>query len=112
VNCTAYPNSVGCNGTTNTNATITPAIQGSYSVRGATFSLLLPDGRIAVANCAGKTNLTDWHAGAVRSCRMPIVDEIEVEFSGNSAKLIWPVSIDGKKTESETYKIIGILKKP
>jgi hypothetical protein len=45
-----------------------------------------------------------------RSCRMPIVDEIEVEFSKDSAKLIWPVSIDGKKTESETYKIIGILK--
>lgn len=56
--------------------------------------------------------MTDWSAGARRSCRMPIVDEIEVEFNKDSAKLIWPVSIDGKKTESETYKIIGILKKP
>ena len=63
-------------------------------------------------NCASKTNMTDWSAGARRSCRMPIVDEIEVEFNKDSAKLIWPVSIDGKKTESETYKIIGILKKP
>jgi len=40
---------------------------------------------------------------------MPIVDEIEVEFNKANAKLIWPVSIDGKKMESETYKIIGIL---
>ena len=112
VNCTAYPNSVGCNGTTQTTGTVTPAIQGSYSVRGATFSLLLPDGRIAVVNCASKANLTQWSYAARRSCRMPIVDEIEVEFSKDSAKLIWPVSIDGKKTESETYKIVGILKKP
>jgi len=110
VNCTAYPNSVGCNGTTRTTGTATPAFQGAYSVRGATFSLLLPDGRVAVVNCASKANLTQWSYATRRSCRMPIVDEIEVEFSKDSAKLIWPVSIDGKKTESETYKIIGILK--
>jgi hypothetical protein len=42
---------------------------------------------------------------------MPIVDELQVEFSGDSAKLKWPVSIDGKKLESETYKILGILDK-
>jgi hypothetical protein len=42
---------------------------------------------------------------------MPIVEDIEVEFSGGNAKLIWPVSIDGKKVESETYKILGVLKK-
>jgi hypothetical protein len=112
VNCTAYPNSAGCNGTTQTTGTVTPARQISYAVRGATFSLLLPDGRIAVVNCSSKANLTQWTNAARRSCRMPIVDEIEVEFSKDSAKLIWPVSIDGKKTESETYKIIGILKKP
>ena len=112
VDCTAYPNSVGCTGSTQTTGTVTPAFVGGYSVRGATFSLLLPDGRIAVANCESKANLTQFNNHTRRSCRMPIVDEIEVEFSGNSAKLIWPVSIDGKKTESETYKIIGILKKP
>jgi hypothetical protein len=27
------------------------------------------------------------------------------------AKLKWPVSIDGKQIESETYKILGILDK-
>jgi hypothetical protein len=35
-----------------------------------------------------------------------------VEFSEDKAKLKWPVSIDGKKIESETYKILGILDKP
>ena len=108
VDCTAYPNSVGCAGTTRSTTTGTPALQGAYSVRGATFSLLLEDGRIAVVNCASKANLTQWSYAARRSCRMPIVDEILVEFSGDNAKLIWPVSIDGKKLESETYKIIGI----
>ena len=42
---------------------------------------------------------------------MPIVDEIEVEFNGDKAKLLWPVSIDGKKMASETYKILGVLGK-
>ena len=40
---------------------------------------------------------------------MPIVDEIDVEFKGDKAKLFWPVSLDGKKLESETYKVLGIL---
>jgi len=30
----------------------------------------------------------------------------------HNAKLIWPVSLDGKKMQSETYKILGILDKP
>jgi len=42
---------------------------------------------------------------------MPLVDDIEAEFNGNKAKLQWPVSIDGKKIESETYKILGVLPK-
>ena len=35
----------------------------------------------------------------------------EPEFDGDNAKLEWPVSIDGKKKQNETYKIIGILTK-
>ena len=42
---------------------------------------------------------------------MPLVDDIDVEFNGDKAKLIWPVSIDGKKMASETYKILGVLSK-
>jgi hypothetical protein len=43
---------------------------------------------------------------------MPIVDNIQADFKGGNAKLIWPVSLDGKKMESETYKILGVLDKP
>jgi hypothetical protein len=42
---------------------------------------------------------------------MPLVDNIDVEFAGDKAKLQWPVSIDGKKLTSETYKILGVLTK-
>ena len=92
---------------------MTPPRQVSFNVRGATFSLLLPDGRVAVVNCGSKL---DWGmSGAVhprRSCRMPLVDDIQAEFDGDKAKLKWSVSIDGKKMESETYEILGILKRP
>lgn len=33
------------------------------------------------------------------------MDNIQAEFSGDKAKLKWPVSIDGKKLQSETHKI-------
>jgi hypothetical protein len=51
-------------------------------------------------------------AGNHRSCRMPLVDTLQVDFKGDNAKLIWSVSIDGKKMQSETYKILGVLDKP
>ena len=87
-----------------------PARLGSYSVRGTTLSLLLSDGRIVVANCAPKVDLkphmgNNWY----RSCRAPLVNTIEAEFDGDNAKLEWSVSIDGKKKQGETYKIIAIL---
>jgi hypothetical protein len=85
----------------------------TFRVHGATFTLLLPDGRLAVVNCESK--FAEHMAGAAgnrRSCRMPIVDQIQADFHGDKAKLIWPVSLDGKKMESETYKILGILDAP
>jgi len=39
------------------------------------------------------------------------MNTITAEFDGGSAKLIWPAGIEGKKTESETYKIITIIAK-
>jgi len=30
--------------------------------------------------------------GNRRSCRLPLVDDIEAEFKGDKAKLEWPVS--------------------
>jgi hypothetical protein len=85
---------------------------GSYEVRGATLSLLLPDSRIVVVNCDEKTNWTSWKPVLYRSCHIPLANtDIQAKFDGNKAKLIWSVSLDGKKKESETYKILGILSK-
>jgi len=83
------------------------------SQNGATFTLQLPDGRLAIVNCESK--FAEHMAGRVgdrRSCRTPLVDSIEADFNGDNAKLIWPVSLDGKKMQSETYKILGILDRP
>jgi len=85
----------------------------TFHVHGATFTLLLPDGRLAVVNCESK--FAEHMAGAAgnrRSCRMPIVDNIVADFHGDNAKLFWSVSLDGKKIQSETYKILGILPNP
>jgi hypothetical protein len=89
------------------------AVGKSFKVHGATFTLQLPDGRLAIVNCESK--FAEHMAGSVgnrRSCRMPVVDSIQADFKGDNAKLIWPVSLDGKKMQSETYKILGILDKP
>lgn len=112
VNCNANPSNVNCNGSTSTTGVSKPAQQVSFHVRGATFSLQLPDGRVAVVNCESK--FAERFAGPQgnrRSCRMPLVDDIQAEFDGDKAKLKWPVSIDGKKMQSETYKIIAVLPK-
>jgi len=112
VNCNGGDNYTNCSGTGTSNAVGTPAHHGSFSARGATFSLQLPDGRIAVVNCDIK--FAEHFAGAAgnhRNCRQPIVDNIQADVHGGSAKLEWVVSLDGKKTQSETYKMLGILDK-
>src|ERR1700676_5078615 len=89
------------------------AVGQSFKVTGATFTLQLPDGRLAIVNCDSK--FAEHMAGRVgnrRSCRTPLVDSIQADFKGDNAKLIWSVSLDGKKMQSETYKILGILEKP
>jgi len=112
VSCYDGGSAVNCSGSTKATGTNVPAHSGSFEVKGATFSLQLPDGRVAVVNCDSKfVERFAGPAGNHRSCRMPLVDDVQVEFSGDNAKLKWPVSIDGKKIESETYKILGILPK-
>lgn len=89
------------------------AVGKSFTVTGATLTLELPDGRLAVVNCEYK--FAEHFAGSVgnrRSCRVPLVDSFEVDFHADNAKLMWPVSIDGKKMATETYKILGVLDKP
>jgi hypothetical protein len=113
VNCNVGDNYANCNGSTLTTGTSTPAHQVSFHVQGATFALRLPDGRIAVVNCRSKfAERFAGPAGNHRSCRMPIVDNIQAAFRGDNARLEWVVSIDGKKTQSETYKVLGILDAP
>jgi hypothetical protein len=49
-------------------------------------------------------------ATTTRFTTVPLVDECEATFDGDKAKLFWPTSLDGKKIESETYKIIAVSK--
>jgi hypothetical protein len=112
-NCNVNDYNLNCTGSTATNGYTTPAHQVSYHVRGATFSLQLPDGRAAVVNCESKfAEHFAGHAGNHRSCRQPLVDNIQADFHGDKAKLEWIVSLDGKKTQSETYRVLAILDKP
>ena len=70
------------------------AVGRSFKVYGATFTLQLPDGRLAIVNCESK--FAEHMAGRVgnrRSCRTPLVDTIQANFNGDNAKLIWSVSL-------------------
>jgi hypothetical protein len=112
-NCSGNDSYMNCNGSTTTYGSSTPTHQVSYHVRGATFTLQLPDGRLAVVNCESKfAERFAGPAGNHRSCRQPLVNNIQADFHGDKAKLEWVVSLDGKKTQSETYKVLAILDKP
>jgi hypothetical protein len=91
-----------------TTASYSPPRSGGYNVTGATLGLLIPDGRIAIANCASKYAFKMDYVNR-RSCRIPLVDDLQAEFKGNTVKISWPVSLDGKKFDSETYKITAII---
>jgi hypothetical protein len=112
-NCSTTDTNINCNDSTTTNGYSTQAHQVSFHVRGATFMLLLPDGRAAVMNCESKfAERMAGRAGNHRDCRMPLVDNIQAEFRGDKAKLEWVVSLDGKKIQSETYKVLAVMDKP
>lgn len=81
-------------------------------LQGATLTIQFPDGRTAVVNCTSKFQERFAGPGNVRSCRVPLVGEIQVETHGDKAKLFWNVSLDGKKVQSETYKIIAVSDAP
>jgi len=98
---------VNCSGTSYSKTTIRPPEDVSYSVTGATLSLRLPDGRVAVVNCDSKFDWANWQYR--RSCRVPSADRLEAEFRGENAKLSWQVGVYGEKTQSETYKLIEIV---
>jgi hypothetical protein len=83
----------------------------SYSVTGATLTLQLPDRRLVRVTCESKYALRFDYINR-RSCRTPPADEVTAEFNGNEAKLIWSVSLDNRKTQSETYTILNIVPSP
>jgi len=83
----------------------------SYRVKGATFTLRLPDERLVVVDCDSKYALKGDYVNR-RSCRMPSAEPLQVEFERDEAKLAWPVSGDGTKMDSETYKVLSVSKKP
>src|ERR1700733_5638591 len=88
VNCNGSDSSVNCNGSGTTTGSSMPAQQVPFHVRGATFTLLLPDGRAAVVNCESKfKERMAGPRGNRRNCRMPLVDDIKAEFHGDNAKL-------------------------
>ena len=112
VNCSATSYSADCTGGGTTNGVSTPSQAVPFHVRGATLTLVLPDGRAAVVNCESKfAERMAGPRGNHRSCRVPLVADIDVDFHGDKAKLEWVVSLDGKKKQSETYKILAILQK-
>ncbi len=82
----------------------------SYNVVGTTLSLRLPSGRVAVVNCLNKYSSRGTYI-VRRNCGMPLVERVEAEFKGSTAKLEWPVGPDSKKTESEKYRIVAVLDK-
>jgi hypothetical protein len=82
----------------------------TYMLVGTTLSLLLPDGRIALVNCQNRFSSKGTYINR-RSCGMPMVQHVQAEFVGQSAKLEWPVGTDSRKTESETYKVVALLAK-
>ncbi|MGO9640512.1 MAG: hypothetical protein ACLP1Y_04290 [Candidatus Acidiferrales bacterium] len=89
----------------------TMSAHATFQVTGSTLTLKLPDGRVALVNCSSKYQMQGNYVNR-RSCRVPLVDSIQADFHADSAKLTWIVSIDGKKTQSETYKILAVYDKP
>ena len=83
----------------------------TQTVNGATLTLRLPDRREVKVSCESKYALRLDFINR-RSCRVPPSDDVTAEFDGDQAKLIWPVSLDGKKTQSETYTILNVVAAP
>lgn len=83
----------------------------SVTVTGATLTLQLPDRRLVRVTCESKYALRFDYINR-RSCRTPPADDVTAEFKGDEAKLIWSVSLDNRKTQSETYTILNIVPSP
>jgi hypothetical protein len=110
VDCAADIANPACLGATPLARSGSGPAQPSLNVSGTTLSLLLPDGRVAVVNCATRYSFKRDYINR-RMCAMPLVEHVEANFNGQSARLKWPVGQDGRKTESENYKLVALLNK-
>ncbi len=90
------------------NETKSTTLPQKVTVSGATLTLRLPDRREVIVSCESKYALRFDYINR-RSCRVPPGDDVTAEFDGDQAKLIWSVSLDGRKTQSETYTIVNIV---
>lgn len=106
--CSLDPMSAECSGTARAGSSTAPG-DVTYNVVGTTLSLLLPDGRVALVNCVNKYSSKGNYINR-RSCGMPLVEHVQAEFNGKTAKLKWLVGTDGK-IETETYRIVALLDK-
>jgi len=110
VDCAADVANEACSGSAHPAQLAIAPHEPSLNVVGTTLSLLLPDGRVAVVNCATKY-ASRGTAIVRRNCAMPLVEHVEAEFNGRNAKLKWLFDADSRKTESENYKIVALLDK-
>jgi hypothetical protein len=111
-NCSIGDTYANCSGSGTSSGVVVPPQPTSYNFTGATLALQLQDGRGMIVNCVSKfAEKMRGAAGNHRDCRVPTAEEIQVEFHGDDAKLIW-LALDGKKTETETYKVMAVLNKP
>jgi hypothetical protein len=105
-NCSAYGNNANCSSSGNSGTVYVPPRTVQGTLYGQNITLLLPDGRKALVHCEDHySKMTN----GLHQCKAPAVDEIEADFSGKKVKLKWPVGIDGKKSESETYEIFKVI---
>lgn len=107
--CSLEPLSEACAAPSHANGAIPSQNQVAYNLVGTTLSLLLPDGRVALVNCVNKYSFRGNYINR-RMCEMPLVEHVEAELNGKTAKLKWPVGTDGKN-EAENYRIVAILDK-
>jgi hypothetical protein len=109
IDCSLEPLSEACLTPSRDNGAIAEQGQVSYNVVGTTLSLLLPDGRVALVNCVNKYSFKGNYINR-RICEMPLVEHIQADLNGKTAKLKWPVGSEGK-IAAETYRIVTILDK-
>lgn len=101
---------VNVSGTATTNET-THHISGNQDIVGHRVVLQIPDGRMVTVACFSKYALHGDYVNR-RSCRVPLTSDVHVEMWKDKAKIYWSASIDNSKTESETYKILGVQPAP